>query len=105
MKMVGGVYLLYLALRAGRSALRPGAAFANVKTGRVTPRYRALYRQGVLMHIGNPKAVLAWMAIMSLGLGETASDGTLPATIGGGPVPRRRPRVRPDEDTGQTSLF
>src|SRR5690606_34291413 len=33
------------------------------------------------------------------------SDGTLPATIGGGPVPRRRPRVRPDEDTGQTSLF
>jgi exodeoxyribonuclease VII large subunit len=33
------------------------------------------------------------------------SDGTLPATIGGGPVPRRRPRVRSGEDTGQTSLF
>lgn len=83
MKMVGGVYLLYLAFRTGRSALRPGAAFVNVKTGRATPRYRVLYRQGVLMHIGNPKAVLAWMAIMSLGLGESASDGTLPAIIGG----------------------
>lgn len=33
------------------------------------------------------------------------SDGTLPATIGGGPVPRRRPRVRSDEDGGQSSLF
>jgi exodeoxyribonuclease VII large subunit len=33
------------------------------------------------------------------------SDGTLPATIGGGPLPRRRPSVRSSEDTGQTSLF
>jgi exodeoxyribonuclease VII large subunit len=33
------------------------------------------------------------------------SDGNLPATIGGGPVPRRRPRVRSAEDSGQTSLF
>jgi exodeoxyribonuclease VII large subunit len=33
------------------------------------------------------------------------SDGTLPASIGGGPVPRRRPRVRSEQDTGQTSLF
>jgi len=82
-KIVGGVYLLYLAFRTGRSALKRGTGFANVQTGRATPRYRVLYRQGVLMHIGNPKAVLAWMAIMSLGLGESASDGTLPAIIGG----------------------
>ncbi|MGN6488873.1 MAG: exodeoxyribonuclease VII large subunit [Devosia sp.] len=33
------------------------------------------------------------------------SDGTLPATIGGGPVPRHRPRVRSDDDNGQSSLF
>ena len=33
------------------------------------------------------------------------SDGTLPATIGGGPGPRRRPRPRSDEDVGQSSLF
>ncbi len=32
------------------------------------------------------------------------SDGTLPATIGGGPVPRRRPRATPDV-AEQTSLF
>nr|WP_232443183.1 LysE family transporter [Burkholderia ubonensis] len=35
------------------------------------------------MHIGNPKAVLAWMAIMSLGLRENAPGGTLPAIVGG----------------------
>ena len=82
-KMVGGVYLLYLAFRTGRSALKPGSDFAKMEPGRSTPRYRRLYRQGVLMHIGNPKAVLAWMAIMSLGLPEHAPGGTLPAIIGG----------------------
>ncbi|ABK08737.1 LysE family translocator [Burkholderia orbicola] len=82
-KMVGGVYLLYLAFRTGRSALKPGPGFAKMEPGRPTPPYRRLYRQGILMHIGNPKAVLAWMAIMSLGLQEHASGGTLPAIIGG----------------------
>jgi threonine/homoserine/homoserine lactone efflux protein len=35
------------------------------------------------MHIGNPKAIMSWMAIMSLGLREDAPVGTLPAIIGG----------------------
>jgi threonine/homoserine/homoserine lactone efflux protein len=83
-KIVGGVYLLYLAFRAGRSAMRPTSDFAkNMAADRSTPRYRSLYRQGVLMHIGNPKAVLAWTAIMSLGLQPDALAGTLPAIIGG----------------------
>jgi len=82
-KMVGGVYLLYLAFRTGRSALKPGSGFAKMDPRRSTPRYRWLYRQGILMHIGNPKAVLASMAIMSLGLRENAAGGTFPAIIGG----------------------
>jgi len=91
-KMAGGVYLLYLAFRTGRSALKPSSDFAKMAPGCLTPRYRWLYRQGILMHIGNPKAVLAWMAIMSLGLHENAPGGTLPAIIGLR-VPRRH-RVR-----------
>ena len=82
-KMVGGVYLLYLAVRTGRSALKSGTGVAKMEPGRATPRYRVLYRQGVLMHIGNPKAILAWMAIMSLGLGGSSAGGTLPEIIGG----------------------
>jgi threonine/homoserine/homoserine lactone efflux protein len=82
-KILGGVYLLYLAFRAGRSATRPVSDMTGAMAGRPTPPYRQLYRQGVLMHIGNPKAVLAWIAIMSLGLRQDAPSGVLPAIIGG----------------------
>ncbi|KJF74884.1 LysE family translocator [Agrobacterium arsenijevicii] len=82
-KIAGGFYLLYLAFRAGRSALKPASDFARTNTRRATPPYRALYRQGLLMHIGNPKAILSWIAIMSLGFREDAPAGMLPAIIGG----------------------
>ncbi|OQV64609.1 hypothetical protein AK51_28350 [Serratia nematodiphila DZ0503SBS1] len=42
-----------------------------------------MYRQGVLMHLGNPKAIMSWMAIMSLGLRQGAPEQVLPAIIGG----------------------
>jgi threonine/homoserine/homoserine lactone efflux protein len=82
-KIVGGVYLLYLAFRTGRSALKPASDCAGPSAERVTPRYRVLYRQGLLMHVGNPKAIMAWIAIMSLGFREDAPAGTLPAIVGG----------------------
>ncbi|KJF69723.1 LysE family translocator [Rhizobium nepotum] len=82
-KIVGGVYLLYLAFRAGRSALKPVSDFAGTNARRTTPRYRTLYRQGVVMHIGNPKAIMSWIAIMSLGFRADASAVILPAIIGG----------------------
>jgi len=82
-KIIGGVYLLYLAFRAGKSALMLTSTVENAGAGRVTPHYRSLYRQGVLMHIGNPKAIMAWIAIMSLGLQGGAPTGTLPAIFGG----------------------
>ncbi|MBO9653584.1 LysE family translocator [Rhizobium sp. BR 250] len=82
-KIVGGAYLLYLAFRAGRSALKPVSDFAGTITERAVPRYRSLYRQGLFMHIGNPKAILSWIAIMSLGFRTDAPAGMLPAIIGG----------------------
>lgn len=82
-KIAGGLYLIYLAFRAGRSALRSTSDFVKMDAGRSPPRYRSLYRQGILMHIGNPKAVLAWIAIMSLGIRPDMPAGTLPAIIGG----------------------
>jgi hypothetical protein len=42
-----------------------------------------LYRRGVLMHLGNPKAVLAWVAIMSLGLKPGASLEMAVTAFGG----------------------
>ncbi|MFA5968421.1 MAG: LysE family translocator [Sphingomonas sp.] len=82
-KILGGVYLLYLAFRAGRSAMGEASDALRTQTSQPTPRYYRLYRQGILMHIGNPKAVLAWIAIMSLGLQHDAPAGVLPAIIVG----------------------
>ncbi|WP_085726908.1 LysE family translocator [Pseudomonas sp. R37(2017)] len=82
-KIFGGAYLLYLAFRAGKSALKPVSDFTTPDAGRATPRYRSIYRQGILMHVTNPKAILSWIAIMSLGFREDAPVGWLPAIIGG----------------------
>ncbi|ASV88194.1 lysE type translocator family protein (plasmid) [Ochrobactrum quorumnocens] len=81
-KILGGVYLLYLAFRAGKSALKPMSGIAQNTTAGV-PHCRSLYRQGLLMHIGNPKAILAWIAIMSLGFRADVPPGMLLAIIGG----------------------
>jgi threonine/homoserine/homoserine lactone efflux protein len=82
-KICGGIYLLYLAFRAGKSAMKPVSDLAKTNVGNATPRYWLLYRQGVLMHIGNPKAIMSWLAIMSLGFREDAPAGILPAIVGG----------------------
>lgn len=82
-KILGGVYLIFLAFRAGGSAMRETPDRTAKKTSAPPPRYRQLYRQGILMHVGNPKAVLAWIAIISLGLRNDTPSGVLPTIIGG----------------------
>lgn len=77
----GGLYLLFLAYRSARSAIavRPQTATA----ARAAPVYRSLFRRGLLLHLTNPKAILAWVAIMSLGLQPGMPAWTLEAVIGG----------------------
>lgn len=82
LKVGGGLYLLWLAFKAGKSALRRSdAAGFKGRDGKVASG--RLYRQGLLMHIGNPKAILTWVAIMSVALKPEAAASTLPAIIGG----------------------
>lgn len=62
-KIVGGLYLLFLAWRSARSAMRvemppPKAAVSG----------RRAFLRGYLMHLTNPKAILSWTAIIALGL-------------------------------------
>ena len=82
-KVAGGFYLLYLGYKSARSAMLPLAS--ETATGAPAPpqSHAALYRRGLYLHLGNPKAVLAWVAIMSLGLRSDAPSGTLWAIIGG----------------------
>ena len=83
-KIAGGLYLLYLAYKSARSAFSKPAAQADMPEnmgGR--PEYWKLYRRGLLLHLTNPKAILGWIAVMSLGLKPGAGPSTLAAIIGG----------------------
>ena len=74
LKIVGGLYLLYLAFKAARSALtKDKATSAATQEGDPAPSPSFLYRQGLIMHLANPKAVLAWIALVTLGLGVESS--------------------------------
>ncbi len=82
-KILGGIYLLYLAYKSARSAFinAPQAGIGAGNAGKAD--YGKLYRRGLLLHLTNPKSVLGWMAVMSLGLKPGAGPATLAAIVGG----------------------
>jgi len=84
LKIFGGLYLLYLAVKAGRAALAAEAPAASETGANGAPLSDAeLYRRGLLMHLSNPKSILAWIALVTLGLGPDSSWHTLAAILGG----------------------
>lgn len=64
LKILGGLYLLWLAFGAARSSARRQVTVANA-----TDR-RHGFRLGLLLNLSNPQAVFAWMATLALGLGS-----------------------------------
>ncbi|MEH6404595.1 MAG: LysE family translocator, partial [Sneathiella sp.] len=81
-KVVGGLYLLWLAFKAARAALQktdtaPAPVIADQKSG------SAYFLKGFLIHMTNPKAVFAWVAIISLGLKPEAPAWMSIAVVGG----------------------
>ena len=73
LKVFGGLYLLFLAFKAGRAALMSDERAALMASNEAATTRSALYRRGLLMHLSNPKAILAWVALLTLGLGPDAS--------------------------------
>ena len=82
LKIGGGLYLLWLAFKAGKSAVR-GAIAGEERPNAPRASFGRLFRQGILMHVGNPKAILTWVAIMSVALKPDAAASTLPLIIAG----------------------
>lgn len=78
-KIVGGLYLLWLAFKSGRMALSPSRV-ASSKAGQHTT-LKALYTKGALLHLTNPKAVLVWVSIVALS--SNGSGATHAAVIPG----------------------
>lgn len=82
-RILGGLYLIYLAVRSARSALSPYAPAGPASPADSPPDHRALFCRGALLHLMNPKAVLAWIAIMSLGLRPDAPAHMVFMILGG----------------------
>lgn len=79
-KVAGGLYLIYLAWKSARSAL---AGEAGQRALVPLAGQWALYRKGVVLHLSNPKAVLGWIAIISLGLRPDAPSYTILVMMAG----------------------
>lgn len=83
LKLLGGCYLLYLAFKSARSmfasdATAQGSAMVPESASRLQ-----YFRAGVMLHATNPKAVLTWVATMSLGLSANSSALMLGLIIAG----------------------
>lgn len=83
LKIFAGAYLLYLAFKAGRSAITAEDGRSRNIDGDCKPFAITLYRQGLLLHLANPKSVLGWIAFVTLGVGPDAAPETVFAILAG----------------------
>jgi threonine/homoserine/homoserine lactone efflux protein len=65
-----------VALSSDETAVKDSASGAPISAG-------SLFRRWLLIHLSNPKSVLAWIALMTLGLGPGASWHIVTAILGG----------------------
>lgn len=73
LKILGGMYLLWLAIQTARSAWTPDNKFVTVSGG------KRWFLRGLLLNTSNPKSVIAYMAALSIGLGTNAGNSSLVA--------------------------
>jgi threonine efflux protein len=78
LRWFGGAYLLYLAWQSARSAVAP-AAIADAPDA--TPASGQMLR-GLVLNASNPKAVLAWVSVLALGVGSNGDSAELAITTG-----------------------
>ncbi len=71
LKLFGGAYLLWLAYKSWKSSRAPALAVeAAAHEGR-------WFWRGLILNLSNPKAVVAWMAALSMGMGNDGSFAVL----------------------------
>jgi|FEC22Drversion2_1045045.scaffolds.fasta_scaffold01622_1 threonine efflux protein len=76
LRWFGGAYLLWLAWQSAQGALR-----AEVPPeGLPQARGRRMLTRGLVLNLGNPKAVLAWIAVLALGTGSDGAGAGLAVT-------------------------
>ncbi|NSX54984.1 LysE family translocator [Parasulfitobacter algicola] len=71
LKLLGGVYLLWLAYQSGRSAVQKVTIEQKIDAnGR-------WFIRGLFLNLSNPKAVVAWMAALSMGMDKGDAAGQI----------------------------
>ncbi|UZD92627.1 LysE family translocator [Cognatishimia activa] len=70
-RYAGAAYLFYLAIKSMRSAVRPKPLTIEPQSN------ESLFAKGFLIHITNPKAILAWGAIYAIALPVGASSAMI----------------------------
>jgi threonine efflux protein len=78
-RYVGASYLIYLAFLSARSALRPGQSTVQ---GLNVPSARSAWVKGLALHLTNPKAILFFGSLFSIGIPGNANPEALAIVIG-----------------------
>ncbi|OSQ31705.1 LysE family translocator [Thalassospira sp. MCCC 1A03138] len=81
MKLVGGGYFLYLALKSLWSCLKGSGSVGSARDNLYSPASKigfTAYRTGLLVVLTNPKAALMWVAVSMF---LASAQGTHPALI------------------------
>ncbi|GAB4359256.1 MAG: LysE family translocator [Kiloniellaceae bacterium] len=85
MRYLGAGYLLFLAVKSARAALKPNDAPLKpngMAVQRITPHSAgSAYRRGLLLHLTNPKAILFFGSLYAVGVPADASPTTLALVI------------------------
>jgi threonine/homoserine/homoserine lactone efflux protein len=67
MKLLGGLYLLWLAFKSAKSAFSVHSTFVASPTTE-NESSAMLFMRGAAMHLTNPKAIFVWLSIVALAL-------------------------------------
>lgn len=81
MSVLGGCYLLWLAWRSLKAAIKNDQASLGDQETIKTVRYRKQFFSGLGLHLTNPKAMFVWMSIIALGLPSDTKGLLLPLLI------------------------
>jgi threonine efflux protein len=75
MKLLGGLYLLWLAFKSARAAWRREDFATSAGKQPASQRWHVFYLRGTAMHFTNPKAIFVWLSIVTLALPASAKQG------------------------------
>lgn len=82
LKVLGGLYLLYLGFKACRGALRRTYVADLAKRSKDTPLSKT-FLTGYGIHLTNPKSIFGWLATISVGLPPGASASSVALVVAG----------------------